>query len=273
MVFSSGRVPGALVAAGATRGVYRTLRAKPPGGSARWQRKNHAGRTVDLHGGLAVAAGVALATAVTPGLPSRTRAAALLATAAAAACGAYDDQAGSAAERGLRAHLRALAEGRVTSGAVKLLGIGAAGLAAGALIARRPVDVALAGVVVAGSAHLVNLLDVAPGRAAKAVLAAGAPGVLRGGPAGTLAVAPVAAAAAVLADDLRERTMLGDTGAHALGAALGVSIVTANGRTGRALHAAVLLALAAVGDRVSYGDALWTAPGIREVDTWGRLPC
>ncbi|MEU1626652.1 hypothetical protein ABZ746_15250 [Streptomyces sp. NPDC020096] len=272
MVFSSGRVSGALVAAGTARAGYGLLRAKPPGGAARWERKNHAGRTVDLHGGLAAAAGVALAAAVTRGLPGRTRTAAVLATVAAAACGAYDDQAGSADERGFGAHLRALAGGRVTSGAVKLLGIGAAGLAAGALIGRRPVDAVLAGVVIAGSAHLVNLVDVAPGRAAKAVLAAGAPGLLRGGPAGALAAAPVAAAAAVLADDLGERTMLGDAGAHALGAALGVAIVAANGRTGRALHAAVLVALAAVGDKVSYSDALWTAPGIRAVDAWGRRP-
>ncbi|MCQ4041688.1 hypothetical protein ACFOSC_32875 [Streptantibioticus rubrisoli] len=263
----------ALVAAGATRAAYGALRARAPGGADRWLRKNHAGRTVDLYGGLAAAAGVVLATAAAPGLRGRTRAAALLATVAAAGCGAYDDQAGSAEERGLRVHLRKLADGRVTSGTVKLLGIGAAGLAAGALIdRRRPVDAVLAAVVIAGSAHLANLLDVAPGRAVKAVLTAGAPGVLRGGLGSALAAGPVAAAAAVLADDLGERTMLGDAGAHALGAALGVSIVAANGRTGRALHAAVLVALAAIGDKVSYGDALWTAPGIRVVDTWGRLP-
>jgi UDP-N-acetylmuramyl pentapeptide phosphotransferase/UDP-N-acetylglucosamine-1-phosphate transferase len=262
----------ALVAAGATRAVYGALRARQPGGADRWLRKNHAGRTVDLYGGVAAATGVVLATAAAPVLSGRTRAAALLATVAAAGCGAYDDQTGSADERGFRAHLRKLADGRVTSGTVKLLGIGAAGLAAGALINRRPVDAVLSGVVIAGSAHLANLLDVAPGRAVKAVLAAGAPGMLRGGAGGALAAGPVAAAAAVLADDLGERTMLGDAGAHALGAALGVSIVAANGRTGRVLHAAVLVALAAIGDRVSYGDALWTAPGIRTVDAWGRLP-
>jgi hypothetical protein len=175
-------------------------------------------------------------------------------------------------ERGFRAHMGALQEGRVTSGAVKLFGIGAAGLAAGALLKERPVDRLLAGVVVAGTAHLVNLVDVKPGRAAKAVIAAGVPGMLRGGPAGALAGAPVGAAVAVLADDAGERTMLGDAGAHALGAAVGVSIVVANGRSGLVLHAALLAGLAAAGDWVSYGEGLWSAPGLRTIDSLGRRP-
>lgn len=132
---------------------------------------------------------------------------------------------------------------------MKLFGIGAAGLAAGALLKERPVDKLLAGVVIAGSAHLVNLLDVRPGRAVGAVLALGAPGLLRRGPAGPLSAAPIGAAAAVLGDDLGERTMIGDAGAHALGAALGLAIVTGNDRRGLAAHAAGLIAAAAAGPR------------------------
>jgi UDP-N-acetylmuramyl pentapeptide phosphotransferase/UDP-N-acetylglucosamine-1-phosphate transferase len=260
-----------LVSAAATRTAYRALCGRPPGDAATWERKNHAGRTVELYGGLAACAGTVLAVATAPGLPARTRAAAGLAVAVAGGCGAYDDQCGSAGERGWRAHLGALRRGEVTSGAVKLFGIGAAGLAAGALIKERPVDRVLAGVVIAGAAHVVNLVDVKPGRAAKGVIAAGAPGLLRRGPAGALAAAPVAAAAAVLADDVGERTMLGDAGAHALGAAIGVAVAAGNGRGGLVAHAAVLVALAAVGDKVSYSEALWNAPWVRTVDRWGRL--
>ncbi|MER6053512.1 hypothetical protein ABT168_39845, partial [Streptomyces sp. NPDC001793] len=57
--------------------------------------------------------------------------------------------------------------------------------------------------------------------------------------------------AAVAADDLGERTMLGDAGAHALGAALGLAVVATNSRAGLAAHAAALVAAAAAGDRVS----------------------
>ncbi|MER7109009.1 hypothetical protein [Streptomyces sp. NPDC000229] len=227
-------------AAGATRAVYQGLRRRR---DEQWERTNHAGRAVDLYAGPAVAAGAALGV-----LPSgaRGRGAAVLAGLAAGACGAYDDAKGDH-RRGFRAHLGALRDGEVTSGAVKLFGIGAAGLVAGALLKERPVDKLLAGVVIAGTAHFVNLVDVRPGRAALTVLALGAPGLLRG----PLAAAPMGAAAAVVADDLAERTMLGDAGAHALGAALGTAIAAANGRAGLAVHAAGLVAAAAYGDTVS----------------------
>lgn len=234
-------------AVAATRVCLTALRSRAPGGRERWERENHAGRTVDLYAGPAVAAGAALAV-----LPSRAGAVTAGAVLAAGACGAYDDMtAVGDPRRGFRAHLSALGEGEVTSGIVKLAGIGAAGLAAGALLERRPLDRLLAGAVIAGTAHLVNLLDVRPGRAAAAVLALGAPGLLRGGAAGDLSAAAVGAAAAVLPDDLRERTMLGDAGAHALGAALGAAVVAGNGRAGLLLHAAALVAAAAHGDRIS----------------------
>lgn len=171
----SGRLSVGLAAAGATRVAYAQLRRRPPVEPRMWRRTNYAGRGVELYGGLAAAAGAATAVAAARGLALRTRLAAVGAALAAGACGAYDDQHGSPGERGFGAHLAALRERRFTSGAVKLLGIGAAGLAAGALLKSHPADQLLAGVVIAGSAHAVNLLDVRPGRAAKAVIAVGAP--------------------------------------------------------------------------------------------------
>jgi UDP-N-acetylmuramyl pentapeptide phosphotransferase/UDP-N-acetylglucosamine-1-phosphate transferase len=265
----SGRLSVGMAAAGATRAAYEELRRRPPVEARLWQRDNYAGRGVELYGGLAAGAATAMGTA--RGLTVRSRIAAVGAALAAGACGAYDDQAGSPDERGFGAHLKALREGRFTSGVVKLLGIGAAGLAAGTLLKVRPFDQLLAGVVIAGTAHAVNLVDISPGRAAKAVIAVGVPGLLRRGPAGVLAAAPVGAAAAVLGDDLSERTMLGDGGAHALGAALGAAIVVANGRTGLLLHAAALIAMTVAGDRIAAHERLWRAPGVRHVDSWGRV--
>ncbi|MET9257268.1 hypothetical protein [Streptomyces sp. NPDC003717] len=221
------------------------LRATAPGGRERWERRNHAGRAVGLYAGPACA----LATAVGVG---RVRTAAGLAVLAAGACGAYDDVVGAGDPRsGFQAHLAALRQGEVTSGAVKLFGISAAGLAAGAALKARPLDRLLAGAVIAGAAHLVNLVDVRPGRAAVAVLALGAPALPRGGDGARTAAAAMGAAAAVLPDDLAERTMLGDTGAHALGAAVGAAVVAGTGRAGLVAHAAALVAAAACGDRVS----------------------
>ncbi|MER5707960.1 hypothetical protein [Streptomyces sp. NPDC002122] len=238
-----GRVGTFAVAFGATRLAYGQLKRRPPGNPRSWERVNYAGRPVLLQAGAAAALGsAAAAVPLAPG--------AALAVAASAVCGRYDDLRGDH-RRGFRAHLTALRDGEMTSGAVKLIGIGAASLVAGAMLKERPLDKVLAGVVIAGSAHLVNLVDVRPGRAGLTVLALGAPGLLRG----SLAAAPMGAAAAVLGEDLGERTMLGDTGAHALGAAVGGAIAAGNGRFGLLAHAAGLVAAAAWGERVAVSRA------------------
>jgi len=230
-------------AAAVTRAGMAALRSKAPSGP--WERKNYGGRSVELYAGPASALGAALGAA-------RVRPAVGFAVAAAGACGAYDDVVGAGdTRRGFRAHLGALRDGEVTSGAVKLFGISAAGLVAGAMLKERPLDRVLAGVVIAGTAHFVNLVDVRPGRAAGAVLALGAPGLLRGGDAGRLSAAAMGAAAAVLPDDLGERAMIGDTGAHALGATLGAAIAAGNGRAGLIAHAGALVSATAYGERVS----------------------
>ncbi|WP_231626305.1 hypothetical protein [Streptomyces apocyni] len=256
-----GRIAALATAALATRAGYEALRRAKPGGAGRWERKNHAGRTVDLCAGPAATLGGVLAALAPRGLEPPARGATALAVAVAGACGAYDDIVGADdPRRGFRAHLGALRRGEVTSGAVKLFGIGAAGLAAGALLKERPVDQVLAGVVIAGAAHCVNLVDVRPGRAGLTVLALGAPGLLKRS--GALAAAPMGAAAAVLVDDLGERTMLGDAGAHALGAGLGAAIVAGNGRLGLAAHAAAVVAAAVYGDVVGRADAAVPGCGV-----------
>ncbi|WP_229758884.1 hypothetical protein [Peterkaempfera bronchialis] len=197
------------------------------------------------------------------------RAATALAAVAAAAGGGYDDLAGGG-ERTLRARLGALRRGRVTPGAVTAAGLGAVALAAGCLVRRRPLDRLLAATVIAGTAGAVDLLDVRPGRAAKAVLAAGVPTVLRGGPGAAVAAAPVGAAAALLPDDLGERTTLGRCGAQALGAALGTAWATGSGRTGLALRAAALVAFHAAAERGVYREQWWSWPPLRRLDQAGR---
>lgn len=236
-----------MLAAAVTGAGLAALRRNAPGSRADWERKNHAGRTVELYAGPASAVGVALSAA-------RVHPAAGAAVLAAGACGAYDDVAGHVrgdTRRGFRAHLGALRNGEVTSGAVKLFGISAAGLVAGALMKERPLDKLLAGIVIAGGAHFVNLVDVRPGRAVGAVLALGAPGLLRKGPGAELSAAAMGAAAAVLPEDLAERMMIGDTGAHALGAALGAAVVAGNRRPGLLVHAVAVVAAAVYGDRVT----------------------
>ena len=195
------------------------------------------------------------------------------------------------AAKGFAGHLAALRDGRVTSGLVKIAGVGAAGLAAAALLAADPTvrshpgrarraggaaraggiaDVLLGAGVIAGTANLVNLLDLRPGRALKAGVLLGAP--LLPGPGGGLAAGPVGAAAALLPPDLDERVMLGDSGANALGALLGVALAARTGPVGRAGILAAVAALTAASEKVSFSQVIQNTRGLRELDALGRRP-
>ncbi|MGW9209620.1 hypothetical protein ACWGR4_21830 [Embleya sp. NPDC055664] len=268
----AGRLVTGLAATGAARTAYAALTRRAPGGAALWERRNHRGETLTLLEGPAAAIGATVAAACAPGVPGRWRAAGALAAVAGAGFGTYDDLAGSTDRRGFKGHLGALAKGEVTSGGVKIVGLGAAGLAAGALVQRHPVDRLLAAVVVAGTANLINLFDLRPGRAAKAVLIAGAPGLVRGGAAAALAAAPVGAAAALLPEDLGEQAMLGDAGANALGAALGVALAAGASRTGLLTKAAVLVGLTAASERVSFTKVIAGNRALNTIDMLGRRP-
>ena len=87
------------------------------------------------------------------------------------------------------------------------------------------VDTLVAGGVIAASANFVNLLDVVPGRALKAVLAASTAGAHAAPatdvPTGVVLAAAAGAAAGLLPADLAEATMLGDAGSNAAGALVG----------------------------------------------------
>ncbi len=280
---AAGSVIGPALAAGAARGAYALLRARPPGGQAAWTRTNHRGEPVTLLEGPAAAAGAALAALLTPGLPGRARAALVTAAAGAGAFGGYDDLAGSGGRRGFRGHLGALAHGEVTTGAVKLGGIGAAGLAASALLGGGPLDVAVNTGLIAGGANLLNLFDLRPGRAIKVAALAGgllatagqrgAAGALaEPAPGAALAGIPLGAALALVGEDLGERAMLGDAGANALGAMLGAAAAASLPRPGRVAVLAGIVALTAASEKVSFTKVIQRTPPLHWLDMLGRRP-
>jgi len=210
-----------------------------------------------------------------PGLAPRIRGALAVAGAGSAAFGGYDDLAGSGSRRGFRGHLGALVQGEVTTGAVKLGGIGATGLVSAMLLGGSPADVAVNAGLVAGGANLLNLFDLRPGRALKVALASGtllAAGA-RGGPAAAPAVAaPLGAAVALLPEDLGERAMLGDAGANALGALLGVAAAVSLSRPARLALLAAITGLTAASEVVSFTAVIERTPALRWLDMLGRRP-
>ncbi|BCY13524.1 hypothetical protein [Actinoplanes sp. L3-i22] len=274
MAFFRSLGTGALVA----RAVLGWVSRDPKAGGLR--RTNFHGRTVTLAGGPALAAGATLGAAV--GAPSaRLAAAAVTAGAVSGAVGLYDDIVGNRPEqktaKGFAGHLGALREGRVTSGLVKIGGVGAAGLVASALIGSRRgsrfgrgVDVLLGAGVIAGTANLLNLLDLRPGRAIKAGLVLGAP--LAVGRGAAMTAGTLGASAALLPADLNEEIMLGDSGANALGALLGVAFTARRGPAGRLVALAALGALTAASEKVSFTKVIHDTPWLRRLDELGRRP-
>jgi UDP-N-acetylmuramyl pentapeptide phosphotransferase/UDP-N-acetylglucosamine-1-phosphate transferase len=189
--------------------------------------------------------------------------------------GLLDDLGGAGESGGFAAHLRALAEGRLTTGAIKLFG-GAA--VAVVVVATREPDsigrVLADGALVALAANLGNLFDRAPGRTIKVALVAFLVLVLAvGAERGLVGVAlAVGAGAGLLTADLGERLMLGDAGANVLGAVLGLGVVLTCSPGVRTVVLVLVAALNLASEWVSFSRVIAAAPPLRAADRWGRLP-
>ena len=242
---------------------------------SRWTRRNHAGAEVTLAEGpvaiLAMLAGLLVPGAV-PGGSATVRGAVALAATGSGAVGAYDDLRGTSQAKGFRGHLAALRSGTLTSGTVKIVGVGLSAAAASLLLGRtsgagvtiRLADRLMDTVLIAGTANFTNLCDLRPGRAAKVTLA------LAAGLVGVGAAPVLGAAAGCLPSDLREKSMLGDCGANALGAAVGT---VAAARLPRPAKLAALLAVVGLNlasERISFTAVIDRTATLRWLDQLGR---
>jgi UDP-N-acetylmuramyl pentapeptide phosphotransferase/UDP-N-acetylglucosamine-1-phosphate transferase len=190
------------------------------------------------------------------------------------ALGLLDDGFGSAAgqPRGWRGHGGALLRGRLTTGGLKALGaLGLALFATAGLGLSHARWLLAAGVLVLAT-NVFNLLDLRPGRSLKAFVLLGA-----GLTAGARELRPLwalglFAAPALIAGvyDLRERAMLGDTGASLLGALAGLWIVLTLSGVGQLIALLVLAIITLYGEIRSISALVERVPALRELDSWGR---
>ena len=188
-----------------------------------------------------------------------------------AVLGLWDDLAGSSGDRGWRAHARALGRGRPSAGAIKLGGGIALALLVAAPMNRGTLWTFADAAIVAMSANLWNLFDLRPGRACKVFVLAAIPLAIVGGAATPLIAAGLGAVAAFVPFDLRERAMLGDTGANALGALIGWATVLSGSSSARGGALAVLAVLHLMSDRPGLSRIIQAVPPLRAMDTAGRV--
>ena len=177
------------------------------------------------------------------------------------------------APRGWRGHVRALASGRFSTGAIKA--VGALALAAYAVSGRGREDFDYVAdlALLLLTTNLFNLLDLRPGRVEKAfaLLLAGlcliawtaAPIEILG-----VFIGPVLVGAAFT---LRERAMLGDTGSNLVGALAGISLLVVLGEDGRLVALALVVALTIYGEFRSISSAVERIPPLRALDSLGRV--
>jgi len=246
------------------------------------QRANRDGRLVPTAMGLLAVLAVVLveggralfaALGVGDASADASRVLVLLAVVGFGLLGLFDDLVGTQSDKGFRGHLGALARGRVTTGTVKMVGGGALALVlVSAVSDGSGVRVIADALLVALAANVANLFDRAPGRTIKVALLAWIPIALaaRGDSVG-VAIAPVVGAfAGLLGDDLRERLMLGDTGANAIGAALGLAVVLECSPMSRTVVLAVLAACTLASEMVSFSRVIERVTVLRKLDELGR---
>lgn len=267
--------------------------------ASQWERTNFHGVTVSLRGGVAMAGASVASAAVASVLSDQPRAAlgGLVASLGGGLAGYIDDvdqgaHDGGKVAKGLKGHLGALAHGQVTTGVIKIAGIGASALAASALVGSKATsvsgkaaDLALNTVLIAGAANLANLLDLRPGRALKATVLVAAPlsyfscadakpeASASGASAQRLLASGLnAAAITALVEDLQETTMLGDTGANAAGALLGTSLAANDSWKLRLGTALGVVGLILASEKVSFSKVIAANPALNWLDQLWRRP-
>lgn len=175
--------------------------------------------------------------------------------------------------RGLRGHLRALAQLHVTTGILKLFVVLAVSVVVVVSLPRRGLLVELAGIAaIAACANLWNGLDVRPGRALKAFLPVAVAAIASGV---ALRLAPtlpgvLAGAVVALPLDLGERAMLGDGGSNLLGFTAGLGLYLALPPWAVAVVAVLAVGLNVAAETVTLSGLIERTPPLRWIDRLGR---
>jgi UDP-GlcNAc:undecaprenyl-phosphate/decaprenyl-phosphate GlcNAc-1-phosphate transferase len=180
--------------------------------------------------------------------------------------------AGTPAQRGWRGHGAAALRGELSTGVLKAAGSLGLALFAMSYLGLSNARWLLAAGVLVLATNVFNLLDLRPGRSIKAFVLLGAGLTIGSSDLRPLWALGLFAAPALVAGlyDLRERAMLGDTGANLLGALAGLLLVLTLSGIGQLIALALLAAITVYGELRSISALVERIPLLRELDSWGR---
>jgi UDP-N-acetylmuramyl pentapeptide phosphotransferase/UDP-N-acetylglucosamine-1-phosphate transferase len=185
--------------------------------------------------------------------------------------GLIDDLLGSRASTGFRGHIGQLLKGRLTTGALKALGIPTVAFFAIYQLSGGPLEALGDALLIALFVNTLNLLDLRPGRALKVFIPLLAMFFIYAPSSYVLAVAALLGVALVLLRaDLKEEIMLGDVGSNVIGAVLGFSFVITFAWGVKLPLIIALLALQLLTERYSLTRIIEKTPVLRELDRLGR---
>ncbi|HEY5260596.1 MAG TPA: hypothetical protein VIJ33_00615 [Solirubrobacteraceae bacterium] len=185
--------------------------------------------------------------------------------------GLVDDTLGGE-PRGWRGHGRAVLDMQLSTGALKAAGSLGLALFAMSYTGLSTGRWLLASAVLVLATNVFNLLDLRPGRSTKVFVLLGAGLTIGAATLTPLWTVGLFAGPALIAGcyDLRERAMLGDTGANLLGALAGLWLVLSLSGTGQLVALVVLVAITVYGELRSITTLVERLPLLRQLDSWGR---
>ena len=200
------------------------------------------------------------------------------------AFGLLDDWVGDTNAKGFRGHLSAFAKGKMTTGGLKMIGIGFLSLFTAISLYWVGISsvprIVFATCVIALMANFINLFDLRPGRAGKVYLvglALAVVGIIFGNIVHldwinivAIVLAGLGPLVAVWRFDLGERGMLGDVGANSMGAFLGFLLATSLPLVALVVLTVVLFALNILSERMSFTGLIKRNRVLRAIDMLGR---